>query len=597
MGTVLWSKRQAIFFRSSQVLVSKTFFHTSFEEICASSAPAARHCEPASRPRGVSIQTVINIMLCFLVASAMLVPPMSSMHAARAKYLRVPLGVCASAKKGISAALHTSLRTNSIPSLNPLQEVAVDAAMNGLDIIIHAQTGSGKTLCYALPLLAALQKVPETGNVPMQSLVLVPTLELAAQVARVCNALQGGSASAVPRDASELPRDAPIIVGPPAVLMRLMSGGATSKAGIVPRLPKDVLRELSCVVVDEADALLMPLGRYSTQKQKDARAKKPKAAATLLQLLCSQQRRRGDSAGASLQVLAASATVGRPLRRELAAVCDRKFEVVREPDSSTTDGLRIEGDAGTMSSGSTDPDTSSARSEKSERDGGSRRAPDSREVARGRPVGLAAGLSVGAVTYVADNLIGALHDVLDAEAPTDCAQGGSAAAPPLLFVQKGRSLPAELKLLNQCEFDAESLDEAILTQQAIAPTTPATEEKLEGDGMARSESPTRRRLLVATPSGARGLDLHGLGLVVIVGVPKSADEFVHLAGRTARNGASGRVVVLAAPEEADARFPTLGSQLGVDFSADRRHVEGVQERWADMWRVHEKIVGAASKGF
>ena len=115
--------------------------------------------------------------------------------------------------------------------------------------------------------------------------------------------------------------------------------------------------------------------------------------------------------------------------------------------------------------------------------------------------------------------------------------------------------------------------------------------------MARSESPTRRRLLVATPSGARGLDLHGLGLVVIVGVPKSADEFVHLAGRTARNGASGRVVVLATPEEADARFPTLGSQLGVDFSADRRHVEGVQERWADMWRVHQKIVGAASKGF
>ena len=115
--------------------------------------------------------------------------------------------------------------------------------------------------------------------------------------------------------------------------------------------------------------------------------------------------------------------------------------------------------------------------------------------------------------------------------------------------------------------------------------------------MATSNAPKRRRLLVATPSGARGLDLHGLGLVVIVGVPKTADEFVHLAGRTARNGARGRVLVLASPQEADSRLPSLGSQLGVDFTVDRRHVEAFDEKWAEMWRVHEKIVGAASKGF
>ena len=504
-------------------------------------------------------------------------------------------------------ALTDNLHKNGIASLNPLQEVAVDAAMRGLDVIVHAETGSGKTLCYAMPLLArTLRSAPkstDSGLTPLRALVLVPTLELAAQVARVFNALEGDSASAVARDATELPRDAPIVVGPPAVLTRLLSGGSKSRKGVVPRLSRDLLSELSCVVVDEADALLMPLGRYATKKQVQMRADKPKAAATLLQLLStvpqqgSRSSRGGGEGSSELQVIAASATVGRPLRRELQNVCGRKFEVVRWPE----DG----GGASLLHA-----DADGAQREAGETGGGGGGAPK-------RAVGLASGLSVGVVTYEGNNVIAALHDLLDQEAPAGRVGSGQrgeddAAVAPLLFLPAGRSLRAEMRLLEQCELRTEALDDVILAQAAIVPNRrlapdaePAAQQAAsQADGQSAGLE-RQKKLLVATPSGARGLDLHGLRLVVIWGVPKTADAFVHLAGRTARQGSSGRVVVLAKRDEADARLPSLGSQLGVDFRADRRHVDDSSvgggeypvEKWAEMWEVHEKIVRAAEKGY
>ena len=53
-------------------------------------------------------------------------------------------------------------------------------------------------------------------------------------------------------------------------------------------------------VLDEADALLMSLGRYATEKQKSVRGQRPKEAAALLQKLC-------ESRGPALQVRAGCA--------------------------------------------------------------------------------------------------------------------------------------------------------------------------------------------------------------------------------------------------------------------------------------------------
>ena len=55
--------------------------------------------------------------------------------------------------------------------------------MSGRDVIIHSETGSGKTLTYVLPLLKLLQQIPvstpETGPV---ALIIAPTRELADQI-------------------------------------------------------------------------------------------------------------------------------------------------------------------------------------------------------------------------------------------------------------------------------------------------------------------------------------------------------------------------------------------------------------------------------
>ena len=86
--------------------------------------------------------------------------------------------------------------------------------------------------------------------------------------------------------------------------------------------------------------------------------------------------------------------------------------------------------------------------------------------------------------------------------------------------------------------------------------------------------------------------MHGVDLVVVMGVPPSADHFLHLAGRTARYGAPGTVLLLATPEERASRLPALGSQLGLDLAADVRHSHTAErnEEWASQWAVHQKIV-------
>ena len=153
------------------------------------------------------------------------------------------------------------------------------------------------------------------------------------------------------------------------------------------------------------------------------------------------------------------------------------------------------------------------------------------------------------------------------------------------------------------------LDAAVLAQSEIVPPAAGADVSAPAAGAANDapdvgggsagggSGAAGAPLLVATPAGARGLDLHGIDLVVVHGVPPSADAFVHLAGRTARYGAAGRVVVVTTAQEADRRLPALGSQLGVDFRAGRRHVAERDERLAQMWTVHEKRVRAEQKRF
>jgi ATP-dependent RNA helicase RhlE len=83
---------------------------------------------------------------------------------------------------GLSAALLETLATLNYKEPTPIQEAAIPAILKGNDILGVAQTGSGKTASFVLPVLMNLQRSEPLKNRKIKVLVLVPTRELAIQV-------------------------------------------------------------------------------------------------------------------------------------------------------------------------------------------------------------------------------------------------------------------------------------------------------------------------------------------------------------------------------------------------------------------------------
>src|SRR5690554_6998232 len=80
----------------------------------------------------------------------------------------------------LTKPLLNALNEQGITEMTPIQEKAIPKVLAGTDVIGIAQTGTGKTLAYLLPILRDL-KFTESKH--PRVLVLVPTRELAVQVA------------------------------------------------------------------------------------------------------------------------------------------------------------------------------------------------------------------------------------------------------------------------------------------------------------------------------------------------------------------------------------------------------------------------------
>lgn len=132
----------------------------------------------------------------------------------------------------------------------PIQERAIPLALQGRDIIGLAETGSGKTAAFALPMLQALLDKPQ----PIFGLVLAPTRELAAQIGQAFEALGSlislrcavivGGLDMVPQSIA-LSKKPHVIVATPG---RLVDHLEKTKGFS--------LRTLKYLVMDEADRLL-----------------------------------------------------------------------------------------------------------------------------------------------------------------------------------------------------------------------------------------------------------------------------------------------------------------------------------------------------
>ncbi len=82
---------------------------------------------------------------------------------------------------GLSQPLLRAIEKKGYETPSPIQAKAIPPVLAGKDVLASAQTGTGKTAGFTLPMLQILSESPQRGR-PIRALVLTPTRELAAQV-------------------------------------------------------------------------------------------------------------------------------------------------------------------------------------------------------------------------------------------------------------------------------------------------------------------------------------------------------------------------------------------------------------------------------
>ena len=149
---------------------------------------------------------------------------------------------------GLQSALAEKCESLGFTEPTPIQQKAIPAIIEGADIIACAETGTGKTAAFLLPLI---QHLSENKSKGVAVLVLAPTRELATQIDAACRelapkklrcvALIGGSGY---KRQTEGLRGANIIVATPGRLIDFMQQGAVD------------FSTLETLVLDEADRML-----------------------------------------------------------------------------------------------------------------------------------------------------------------------------------------------------------------------------------------------------------------------------------------------------------------------------------------------------
>lgn len=83
---------------------------------------------------------------------------------------------------GLSEPLLRAVKTTGYTTPTPIQEKAIPAVLSGVDMMAAAQTGTGKTAGFTLPILQQLAERPRVKKKHTRALILTPTRELAAQI-------------------------------------------------------------------------------------------------------------------------------------------------------------------------------------------------------------------------------------------------------------------------------------------------------------------------------------------------------------------------------------------------------------------------------
>ena len=154
---------------------------------------------------------------------------------------------------GLIEPILRAVRDEGYTTTTPIQEKAIPPVMEGCDLLGCAQTGTGKTAAFALPILHRLSQAPRQPGRPIRCLVLTPTRELATQVSesfrtygrhlRLATSVIFGGVGQFPQ-VQALQRGVDILVACPGRLLDLMGQGHVKLNGV------------EVLVLDEADRML-----------------------------------------------------------------------------------------------------------------------------------------------------------------------------------------------------------------------------------------------------------------------------------------------------------------------------------------------------
>jgi superfamily II DNA/RNA helicase len=151
---------------------------------------------------------------------------------------------------GVPANLVAALSADGIAEPFPIQAATIPDALAGKDVLGRGRTGSGKTLAFGLPMISRLARSSRWEKVQPRGLVLVPTRELAMQVADVVAPLARIAGLSLVLVAGGMPyppqilafsRGVDLVVATPGRLIDLMDQGAAD------------LSRIEITVLDEAD--------------------------------------------------------------------------------------------------------------------------------------------------------------------------------------------------------------------------------------------------------------------------------------------------------------------------------------------------------
>ena len=154
---------------------------------------------------------------------------------------------------GLSDALLKAISKKGYTAPSPIQQKAIPPILEGKDVLASAQTGTGKTAGFTLPILQTLSQGKHLSHRPIRALILTPTRELAAQILAnikeygefldLRSAVIFGGVNQKPQVA-QLRQGVDILVATPGRLIDLQNQGLLT------------LSKVEILVLDEADRML-----------------------------------------------------------------------------------------------------------------------------------------------------------------------------------------------------------------------------------------------------------------------------------------------------------------------------------------------------